>query len=334
MKHQRMEQCPPGGEDLSGGEGMTGHGKIYGLMVLAALFWSGAFIAGKFSVPYIPTFTLTFLRFFFAVIILYFVMRRQRQRGEEHAFRPEKRHIPIFLFTGLVGMFGYHVFFFTALKYTTAINSSIIGAANPIVTTIIAAVFLRQRVPGKQALGIAISFVGVVLTITGASLAVLTSFAFNAGDLWMFAAVICWASYGVFSKSRGRGIPPLALTYYSFLVCDILLIPFVLWERPWTFFSRIPASAWIAVIYMSVFASVIGYLVQQIAIKEIGPARSSIFINLVPIFSIVLAVLILSEPLEPVKLLTAAIIIAGVCICQVSADRAERAASLPAKEKA
>lgn len=71
-----------------------------------------------------------------------------------------------------------------------------------------------------------------------------------------------------------------------------------------------------AVVYMSIFASVIGYLIQQISIRRIGPSRTSVFINLVPVFSILLSVLILSEELEPVKLITAAMIITGVFICQ------------------
>lgn len=285
--------------------------KIYTLMVCSAVFWAGAFIAGKYTVPYISTFTLTFLRFFYATIILLFVMKRSSVD-----FKLEKEKLPVFLFTGIVGMFGYHVLFFTALKYTTAINSSIIAATNPMVTTLLAVVFLRSRLGAKQVFGIVLSFVGVILTITGADLSVLHSFSFNAGDIWMLAAVAAWAAYSVFSKSRGKGIQPIVLTFYSFLVCTILLIPFVIYERPWEYLFTIPASAHLAVLYMSVFPSVIGYLVQQMAIKEIGPSKASVFVNLVPVFSIILAVLILGEDLEPVKLLTAALIIAGVYICQ------------------
>lgn len=285
--------------------------KIYILMVCSALFWAGAFIAGKYTVPYITTFTLTFLRFFYATIILFFVMKRTSVD-----FKLEKEKLPVYLFTGLVGMFGYHVLFFTALKYTTAINSSIIAATNPMVTTLLAVLFLRSRLGAKQALGILLSFSGVILTITGADLSVFKSFSFNSGDIWMLAAVTAWAAYGVFSKSKGKGIPPIVLTYYSFLVCTILLIPFVIYEKPWEYLLSIPVSAHLAVLYMSVFPSVIGYLVQQMAIKEIGPSKASIFVNLVPVFSIILAVLILGEALEPVKLLTAALIIAGVYICQ------------------
>lgn len=296
----------------------TNHTKIYVLMILSAFFWSGAFIAGKFAVPYIPPCTLTFLRFFFATIILYFVMKSNNKSLGEETFHLTKEHIPFFLFTGIVGMIGYHVLFFSALKYTTAINSSVIGATNPIVTTIIAAVVISSRIPPKQIAGIFISFLGVILTITSADLSILTNFSFNKGDLLMLAAVVCWATYGVVSKTKGKDINPVALTYYSFLFCCIFSIPLLILEKPWTFILNIPASAWIATLYMSIFASVIGYLVQQMAIKEIGPSRTSIFVNLVPVFSIILAVCILGEELVPVKIFTAALIIAGVYMCQKS----------------
>ena len=82
-------------------------------------------------------------------------------------------------------MLGYHALFFTALKYTSAINSSIIGAMNPIVTTVIASITMKQKTPPVQTAGIALSFTGVVLTITGGDLSMLASFDFNRGDiLW------------------------------------------------------------------------------------------------------------------------------------------------------
>ncbi|MBK5246832.1 MAG: EamA family transporter [Peptostreptococcaceae bacterium] len=71
-------------------------------------------------------------------------------------------------------------------------------------------------------LGIAISFTGMLLTITGGKLDLIMSF--NRGDILMLTAVISWAAYSVFSKSKGGHIPAMALTYYSFLVCTIVCI--------------------------------------------------------------------------------------------------------------
>lgn len=286
--------------------------KVYFLMVLSTIFWAGAFIAGKLSAPFIPPFTLTFLRFFFATIIMYFVVKSK----DKNIYKLKKEDYRVFLFTGIVGMFGYHVFFFSALKYTTAINSSIIGATNPIITTILVILFLRDKISLKRLLGIILSFTGVVLTITNADLNALMNFSFNKGDMLMLVAVLMWASYSVYSKKVMHRFTPLILTYYSFLFCTIFIIPFVIYEKPWTILDGVPTYSYVAVIYMSIFASVIGYLVQQMAIKQIGPSRTSIFINLVPIFSIILSVLILKESVSSIKLLTTLLIITGVYICQ------------------
>ena len=281
-------------------------------MVLSAFFWAGAFIAGKLSVPYIPVFTLTFLRFFIATIILYFVAAFK----DKSKYKLTKKDIPIFLFTGIVGMFGYHIFFFTALKYTTAINSSLIAATNPIITTILCIIVLRDKITFKRAIGIILSFLGVFLTITNANLSTMRYLSLNKGDLLMLLAVFMWAAYSVFSKKVMHKFSPLILTLYSFLFCSVFLIPFALYERPWMFIKQVPYYSFLAVLYMSIFASVIGYLVQQISIKQIGPSKTAIFINLVPIFSIILSVTILKESLSIVKMFTTLLIITGVYICQ------------------
>lgn len=291
----------------------AGQKKIYLLMVLAAFFWSGAFIAGKYSGPYIPAFTLTFLRFLVAASILLVIIKVRRL-----SLRIQKADVPVFLCTGIVGMFGYHVLFFQSLHYTTAINSSLLAALGPIITIVLAVLFLGQKLKGRQILGICISFVGVLLTITGCSLETLRTLSFNRGDLLMLTAVLLWAIYGIYSKAKGQRFDPTILTFYSFVVCVLVLVPFVLLEQPWTFLATVPAPAWGAVLYMAVCPSVIGYLSQQMAIKTIGPSNTAMFTNLVPFFSILLSITLLGESFNPLQLLTGALIITGVVICQRS----------------
>jgi drug/metabolite transporter (DMT)-like permease len=286
--------------------------KIYFLMTLCTVFWAGAFIAAKLSAPFIPAFTLTFLRFSIASVILYFIVIKK----ENGLYKLKSSDIPVFLFTGVIGMFGYHVLFFTAIKYTTAITSSIIGASNPIITALLAIIFLRDNFTPKRIIGILLSFVGVFLTITEGSMVLIKSMAFNKGDIIMLIAVFMWAVYSIYSKKVSVRYTPLVLTFYSFVFCSVFLIPFVIYENPVSFIGKVPYYSYIAVLYMSIFPSVIGYLVQQIAIKQIGPSRTSIFINLVPIFSIVLSVLLLGESISVIKVFTTLLIIIGVYICQ------------------
>ncbi|MCY6372018.1 DMT family transporter [Clostridium ganghwense] len=287
---------------------------IYFLMVLAALFWGGAFIAAKLSAPFIPAFTLTFLRFSIATVILYVVILVK----EKHIYKLKKEDIPVFLFTGVVGMVGYHILFFKASIYTTAINSSIIAASNPMITVLLCFIFLKDKLNSKCILGIILSFTGVLLTITNGSLSTISDITFNKGDILMLLAVLCWACYGIYSKKVMPRYSPLTLTFYSFLFCTLFLIPFVIYENPISLIHSVPYYSYIAVVYMSIFASVIGYLVQQMSIKQIGPAKTSIFINLVPVFSIILSSIILHETITIVKVFAALLIITGVYICQKS----------------
>ncbi|MDV3429637.1 MAG: DMT family transporter [Bacillota bacterium] len=286
--------------------------RIYFLMTLCALFWSGAFIAAKLSSPYIPPFTLTFLRFSLATIFLFGIAKIKKV----NLIRLSLRDIPVFLFTGIIGMIGYHVLFFLSVRYTSAVNASFIGASNPIITSVLCMVTLKEMIDIKRFMGIILSFTGVLMTLTNGNFSVLSSLTFNKGDLLMLLAVCIWAVYSIFSKIVMKSYDPFNLTFYTFLFCTIFLIPALFFENPLRILTAVPGSAFLAVLYMAIFPTVIGYLVQQYSIKQIGPSKTSIFINLVPIFSTFLSVLILGENLVPVKILMGFLIISGVYITQ------------------
>lgn len=291
--------------------------KIYMLMTLASLFWAGAFIAGKMGVNQFPPFSISFFRFFFATIVIFPMM--VIKEGEN--WKIEKENMWRIFLLGLIGMFGYHVLFFTALKFTTAINSSLIGSTNPIITGLFASLFLREKIGIKRLGAFLLALMGVVLAVIGEDVLNVSLFKGNIGDVIMFFAVLCWSVYSILSKSVLERISPIKVTAYAFLVCTILLIPFVLLERPMSYLPNITINGWAAVLYMAIFPSVIGYLIQQMAIKEIGPSSAAVFINLVPIFSIILSVLILGEKVGTIKLLGAVLVVAGVFLNTVFSRR-------------
>lgn len=282
--------------------------KIYLLMVICTVFWAGAFIAGKIGVREFPPFSLAFFRFLFATIIIFAVMFKYEKKD----WRLKHKDWLYMFLLGFIGMFGYHALFFTALKYTTAMNSSMIGATNPLITSILAAVFLKEHLGVKRFGAILLAFTGIILTVSNGDMTLLKTFSFNVGDLFMLAAVFCWAVYSIISRKIMDRYSPLILTSYSFLVCLVLLIPFVIWEKPAEYLPKATWAGWASVLYMAIFASVIGYLVQQVSIKTIGASKTAAFINLVPVFSIILSAIILHEKITGVKLLSAVIIITGV----------------------
>lgn len=279
------------------------------LMIIATLFFSGAFIAGKFSVAEFPVYSLTFFRFLIAAVVLFFILR---VKGVDLSL--EKSDIPRVVLLSLLGMVGYHVFFFTALKHTSSVNTSLIAAMNPIVTTIMASIFLKEKFPKKAIGGILISFTGVALIVTNGSLEVIKNMNFNIGDIYMLMAILSFSIYFIVLKGIVGRVDPMKLTFYVFFFCVVMLVPMVIYENPMEYLPRTTSKGWGSLVYMSIFASVVAYLIQQISVKRIGPAKTSLYVNLVPLFSMIMAYFILGEVITLPKIFAGAMIISGVLI--------------------
>ncbi|MCO1604216.1 DMT family transporter [Desulfosporosinus nitroreducens] len=280
------------------------------LMVLTSLLWSGAFITGKFSVQEFPPFALTFFRFLFALPFIFTILYLKEPKN----LFPHGKQWPALLLLGFIGTFCYHVLFFTSLNYTTAINSSLIGAINPMLTTLLAAMFFGEKLTPLRIVGIFLSFSGVFLFITNGDLQLISQFQVNHGDFLMLIGVLCFSVYSLLSRRfmKQYELTPFMITAYTFLICVVISGPFVLWENPSTYLSATTARGWLSILYMSVFASVLGYLFQAIAIQRIGAPRTAVFINLVPIFTIIQSITILGESITLIKIVCAAIVIIGV----------------------
>jgi drug/metabolite transporter (DMT)-like permease len=302
--------------------------RVYLMMVVTALFWSGAFVTGKLAVREFPAFALTFFRFLFALPFIFTILY-SRQPQE---WVPKREMWRPLLILGILGTFLYHALFFSCLKYTTAINSSLIGSTNPMVTTLLAVLFFGEKMSLIRVCGVFLSFLGVFLTVTNGDWQVVRGVSLNPGDVLMFAAVWSWAAYSVLSRKymQKYQLSPLMMTAYTFLICTIVSVPFVLWERPLSYLPATTWGGWLAIIYMAVFASVLGYLFQLIAIQKIGAPKAAIFINLVPVFTIFQSVLFLGETVSIFKLLSAGIIITGVYL----ATRPEKRQEPPIAEMA
>lgn len=295
-----------------------GQGRAYIVMILAALFWSGAFIAGKLAIREFPAIGLTFFRFLLALPFI-FTLLYLRERDN---LLPSKKQWPPLIILGLTGTFSYHVLFFSCLKYTTAINSSLIGSTNPMVTTLLAMIFFHEQVTLKRLIGILLSLAGVFAIVTNADWQTVTGLAFNKGDILMFGGVCMWAVYSVLSRGymKNYSISPLMGTAYTFLVCTLVSLPLTLWHESIQYLPGTTLGGWLSILYMSLFASALGYLFQLYAIQRIGAARTAIFVNLVPVFTIIQSVLILGEDFSLFKLAGAVVIISGVYLATRPAD--------------
>ena len=130
----------------------------------------------------------------------------------------------------------------------------------------------------------------------------------------MVLAMISFSFYGVFSKRATARYSPLLVTGYVFLFGLIQITPLMLMENVLGDVLSFSFEAWASIVFMAVCSSVLGYLIQQVTIKKIGVNKTSLFINLVPLFAILFAYLVLGDPVSYINILSAAIIISAVII--------------------
>lgn len=275
-------------------------------MVLATLTWAGAFIAAKIGVQSASPLALTYFRFVIAAVCLY---GYARVKGIPLRLRAGDWWPMIQL--GFVGMVCYHLLFFQALRFTTAIKASMIMASNPLMTAVLAVFLLGETLSRARLACFLGALLGVLLTISHWDLGQLARGQANAGDLIMLVAVVCWALYAILVRTQVQRFDPVVTTFYSFVVCVALLTPFEAFEIA-AGGCRIRPDGWIAIAYMGVFPTFFGYMVHQQCIKHLGLGRAVLFINLVPVFAMAMAVLVLHEAFFALNVVSAAMILASV----------------------
>lgn len=283
----------------------------YLLLVLVPIFWGGAFVAAKFVVNELPPFTVAAIRFALATLCLLPFMCYQNKAGD----RLKKEDLPGMLILGLTGIFGYNALFFCGLQFTSATNGSLIMATNPIITLILSVIFLSERISWQKALGIVISFTGVSFVITNGDLSSIFQAKYNIGDLMLMGASLCWAIYSILGKKVMAKYSPLASTTYACGFGTLMLLPFAFYElshKGVAVLGQASFLGWLAIVYMAVFASVLGFVWWNKGVERIGASRTSIFTNLVPISAVILAFLLLGEQITGGDILSAGLVITGV----------------------
>jgi len=275
------------------------------------MFWSGVYVTGKIIGPQIPPFTLTCLRFFFATPIIFWVLW-----SSEGFSLPNKREWVALAVLSLLGTIGFNVFLFSAVKYTTAINASLLNATGPIVTVTLGLVFFRERLKQNMLLGIGLSFIGVIMVITNCDWVVIKTLQLNLGDGLMGIAVLSFSTYIVLSRKvmKDYGLSPLKVTAFIFLLCIILSFPGALYEGMFDYLPRITLLQWAFIMYIAIFGSVLAFIFQLTAVQKIGASNFAIFNNLTPIFTTILSIMFLGESFDLVKLISTLFIIAGVYV--------------------
>ncbi len=285
---------------------------IYIRLLLTSIFWAGTFIAGRVlgrEDGTVTPFCAAFLRFFFASIPLVIVTRLKEKalpglKGNEIA--------PVILLA-LSGVFLYHFLFLTGLKTIESSRASLIVATCPVFITLFSAFFFKEKLTVVKLAGIVLSVFGAVFVITEGKLADIFTKGFGEGELCIFGCVICWTIYSLVGKAMLHRLSSLVMVTYSVLLGAVMLfIPAIL-EGLFSEITKYTLSKdFSAIIYLAVFGTVIGFVWYYDGLKKVGPVKTSQFINFIPVFTVILAFLILNEKITISLIIGAILVLTGV----------------------
>jgi drug/metabolite transporter (DMT)-like permease len=281
----------------------------YVLLLLATFLWGGNFVVGKVLVADIPPILLATLRWLIALIVI--TPLYAREAWTHRARFLEKWKTVTFL--SLTGVAGFNTLVYIAVQYTSSINAAVMNAATPILMILVSWIMLRERISSKILPAIGLSMLGVLWMITRGSWEILVGLSFNKGDLWMVAAILCWALYSVGMKKSAKLFPSHALFFYTILLSVVLLIPLSMaeyWIREPMLHSSV--GIWMGLLYIGVFASLFAFSAWNQSIALIGPARCAGFLNLIPLFSTIFATTFTGESIHAYHFIGALLILTGI----------------------
>jgi drug/metabolite transporter (DMT)-like permease len=211
----------------------------------------------------------------------------------------------------LTGVFCYNLFFLKGLKLIEASRAAIIIANNPVFIALFSALFFKEKLNGLKIMGILLSVSGAIIVISKGDILEILQGQLGLGEFYLFLCVLSWVIFSLLGKAVMVNLSPLSSITYSSIAGTVLLFPPALKEglADCIYYSF---SDWWSIFYLGFFGTVLGFVWFYEGINKIGPTRAGLFINFVPISAILLAFLILGEPLTFSLLMGTLLVSAGV----------------------
>ncbi|WP_353625654.1 DMT family transporter [Bacillus sp. JCM 19041] len=283
--------------------------------LIAVCFWGISFVSAKAVLPFIDSSTLLLMRFGIGALFLFILLLFSKG-----AKRPSLRYIPHLFVLSVIGVFVHQLLQLTALLTIDASAAGWMISFAPVFTVALSIVFLHERLTTKKAVGIVTATIGVFLIISGAQ-GQTVAFSVNIGYFLMLLSTLNWAGYSILLKRMVIPLPPLAITFYTCLIGALLSVPLFITNDGVKQLQLIGAVEWSHLLFLGIFVSGIAYWCWSKAIHTLGASRSSSFLYVEPIATLIAAVLLLHEKIILISMLGGVIIIGGVILMNRSGDK-------------
>ena len=282
------------------------------LLTLTALMWGGNAVAGKFAVGNISPLMLTAARWTIASILLLFIARKHLRAD----WPVIKNRLGYLFCMGAVGFAAFNGFLYSALLFTTAVNVAILQGAMPMMIFMLNFVAFRVITTWAQAFGYALTLLGVLLTAAAGNLSQILALQVNFGDALMLIACLIYSAYSVLLRSK----PDIHwLSFLCLLIVSAALaaIPMALYEATTAdFIWPTNITGWSVVAFTALFPSIVAQGAYIRGVELLGGNAAGIFLNLVPIFGVLLAVVLLGEIFAAYHAVAMVLVLGGIVIAQ------------------
>ncbi len=289
----------------------------YFLLCLAMLGWAGNTIAGRLSTGEISPSTIVFLRWFIVSIFLVSIQPNKLL----NAIPKLKNKLLWLILMGGLGWTGFNTLFYIAAQKTSAINLGIIQGTMPAMILVGTIIFFKAKVNIVQVLGLIITFFGVLIVVTKGDLNTILLLTGNIGDLIMFTSCFFYSGFtlGLRYKPNIDGLVMMTFFSISALISSIPLLFIEIANNSIQFPSNYFSC--LIIIYIAFAPSFLAQIFFIKGVELIGPTKAGLFINLIPIFSALLGVLILKEKLELFHLFSLIIVFLGIYLFMILGER-------------
>lgn len=278
-------------------------------LLLATTIWGSSFIALKLAINDLGPFSVIFFRMFIASLcFIYFV-----PKFFKYSFT--KKDIKLIILLATCEPFLYFIFEAKALQHTSAAQAGMIIALMPIITTIGATYFLKEKISKQFIIGAIIALIGAVL------LSVIASESLSApnpirGNFYEFLAVVCSVGYTLCAKYLIKKFDALFITSIQAFIGTVLFLPLFIYEYN-SVELNFSSEAIYSLLYLGVIVTLGGYGLYNFALSKIDASKASVFMYLSPISTLILANVILNEEITFMQVILSFVILFGVVVSEI-----------------
>lgn len=286
------------------------------MLGIVMLLWAGNSIVGRAVRDEIPPFTLAFVRWSGAFLLLLPFAIKGLWADRAALLRSWK---PV-LILGLTGVATFNAFLYSGLHHTTAANALLLQALIPALVLFFDFLFFRTRATAAQVLGVLVSTAGVTVIVFQGDVQGLFGLQFGYGDLLILCAVVVWSLYTVLLRLR-PDVAPYSFIVVTFAIGAIAMAPLAASE--WRQVVAIPLVPEVigAFAYVALLPSIIAYILYNAAVARIGAGRAGQAITLMPLFGALLSAVLLGEVLHGYHLVGMVLILLGILVAALPAHK-------------